>query len=268
MMRNFSGLSAYLLVSLAAVRGAIAVPIPCLTTGTYQDLINSNAGGGCTISAGAGASLIFSNFTFTPAGVGTPAASGMGYTLDDPGVGIGGVPIFGFEFSPGLAVTGTAATSNATQDIRITYLVVPVGTAIVSAHLLQSATATGAGIAQVSENLTFCIASDPNNTSGTCRVFPGFLVSTAGSSHVEETFGAWTSQVVSKDINVSSGAVGGTAAISGVRDAVDLTAVVPEPTTYGFVSVALLAFGYLARRRRTEGERSNDACPRIDSAPC
>src|SRR5260370_13215824 len=74
-MRNFSGLSAYLLVSLAAVCGAIAAPIPCLTTGTYQDLLNSNAGGGCTISVGAGASLIFSNFTFTPAGVGTPAAS-------------------------------------------------------------------------------------------------------------------------------------------------------------------------------------------------
>jgi hypothetical protein len=54
-----------------------------------------------------------------------------------------------------------------------------------------------------------------------------------------------------------------------VRDAVDLTAVVPEPTTYGFVSIGLLAFGYLVRRRRrAEGERSNDACPPIDSAPC
>jgi hypothetical protein len=267
-MRNFSGLSAYLLVSLAAVCGAIAAPIPCLTTGTYQDLLNSNAGGGCTISVGAGASLIFSNFTFTPAGVGTPAASGMGYTLDEPGIGIGGVPIFGFEFNPGLSVTGTVANPNAIQDILITYLVVPVGTAIVSAHLLQNAAATGAGIAQTSEDLTFCIASDPNNTSGTCRVFPGLLVSTAGSSHLEATFGAWTSQMVSKDINASSGAVGGTATVSEVRDAVDLTAVVPEAATYGFVSVGLLAFGYLARRRRAEGERSNDACLPIDSAPC
>jgi hypothetical protein len=252
-MCNFSGLSAYLLVSLTAVRVAIAAPIACPITGTYQDLLNSNAGGGCTISVGAGASLIFSNFTFTPAGVGTPAASGMGYTLDDPGVGIGGVPIFGFEFNPGLAVTGTVANPNAIQDILITYLVVPVGTAIVSAHLLQNAAATGAGIAQVSEDIAFCIASDPNNTSGTCRVFPGLLVSTTGSSHVEATFAAWTSQTVSKNINASSGAVGGTATISQVRDSVDLTAVVPEPITYGFVSVGLLAFVYLARRRRAEG---------------
>jgi hypothetical protein len=74
-------------------------------------------------------------------------------------------------------------------------------------------------------------------------------VTTAGSLHQEVTFGPWTSMTVSKDINASSGAVGGTATISQVRDAVDLN-VVPEPTTYGLVSVGLLAFGYLARRRR------------------
>jgi hypothetical protein len=254
-MHNFFGLSARLLLSLAAVGGAIADttadPIACPTTGTYQDLLNTDAGGGCTINAGGGRSLTFSNFTFTPAGVGTPNASGVGYTLDDPGVGIGGVPIFGFEFNPGLAVIGTAANSNAIQDILLTYTVVPMGTTITSDHLLENAAATGAGLGQVSEDLTFCIASDPNNTSGVCRVFPGnpLLVTTAGSLHQEVTFGPWTSMTVSKDINASSGAVGGTATISQVRDAVDLN-VVPEPTTYGLVSVGLLALGYLARRRR------------------
>jgi hypothetical protein len=248
-MCGFLGLSVCLLLSLATVRGAIAAPIACPTTGTYQDLLNSNAGGGCVISVAAGASLIFSNFSFTPAGVGTPTASGVGYTLDDPGTGIGGVPIFGFEFNPGLSVIGTTANPNAIQDILLSYLVVAVGTAIVSDHLLQNAATTGGGVAQASENVMFCLASDPNNTTGTCRVFPTLLVSTAGSSHVEANFAAWTSMTVSKDINAASGTAGGTATVSQVRDAVDVTTVVPEPATYGLVSVALLAFGYLARRR-------------------
>ena len=253
-MQKFLCLFTFLLVFLAAVQIATATPIPCPTTGTFQDLLNSNAGGGCTISAGPGRSLIFSDFVFTPAGVGTPNASGVGYTLDDPGMGVGGVPIFGFEFNPGLAVTGTAANPNAIQDILLNYLVVPVGTAITSAHLLENAAATGTGVGQVSEDLQFCIASDPNNSSGTCRVFGGnpLLVTTAGPPGLQNVanFGQWTSMTVSKDINASSGTAGSTATISQVRDAVDIFIPTPEPTTYGLVSVCLLAFGYFARRSR------------------
>ena len=243
-------LSIGLLLCLAGVRGAMADtvpdPVPCPTTGTYQTLLNTDAGGGCTISLGGGASLTFSDFTFTPAGVGTPNAAAVGYTLDDPGTGVGGAQIFGFEFNPGLSVIGTPANPNAIQDILLTYLVVPTGTAIVSDHLLQNATATGGGLAQTSEDLMFCIASDPNNTSGTCRVFPQLLVSTAGSSNVEANFGQWTSMTVSKDISAASGVVGGTATISQVRNAVD---VVPEPATYPLVSIGLLTIGYFSRRR-------------------
>jgi hypothetical protein len=54
---------------------------------------------------------------------------------------------------------------------------------------------------------------------------------------------------VLKDITASAGTAGGTATISNVRDAVDLS-VVPEPTTYGLLSVGLLAIGYFSRRRR------------------
>jgi hypothetical protein len=198
-------------------------------------LLNTNAAGGCTINVGGGASLTFSDFTFTPAGVGTPSAAAVGYTLDDPGTGVGGVQIFGFEFNPGLAVIGTPGNPNAIQDILLTYLVIPTGTTIVSDHLLQNAAATGGGVAQTSEVLQFCLATDPNNTSGTCRVFPTLLVSTAGSSHVEATFAPWTSMTVSKDISAASGAVGGTATISQVRDAVDVVPAVPEPTTYPLV---------------------------------
>lgn len=238
------------LLWLAAVQGAIAAPLACPTTGTYQTLLNSNASGGCTISEG-GATLLFENFTFSPSGAGTPAASAMSYTLDNPGVGSAGQPIFGFELNPGLTVTGTSANPTPSQSLILSYLVVPTGTAINSVDLLENATASGGAVGQVSEGLQFCIASDPNNTSGTCRVFANpVAVSTSTGLQDHVTFGAWTSMTVSEQITASSGGVGSTATISQVRDAVDLNTTAPEPQAYGLVSVGLLAFGYFARRRR------------------
>jgi PEP-CTERM motif len=249
--RNLVCLSTGLLFFLAAFQGAMADPVPCAVSGTYQTLLNTDAGGGCTISVGSGVSLTFSDFTFAPSGTGAPSAGGVTYSLDDPGVGIVGQPIFGFEFHPDLAVTGTSANPTPSQDIMLSYLVVPTGTAIDSVDLLENATATGAAVGEVSEGLHFCIASDPNNTSGTCRVFPHPVeVSTSTSLQDHVTFGRWTSMMVSKDITASSNAVGASANIMQVRDAVDLT-VVPEPTTYGLVTIGLLTIGYFRRRRST-----------------
>ena len=236
-----------LLLSLAGVQGTMAntvVDPPCPTTGTYLDLLNTNVAGGCTINVGGSSSLTFSHFTFAATGPSTPNAAGVSYTLDDPGVGPGGGPIFGFEFNPGLSVSGT----NVTQDIMLSYLIVPHGVAIVSADLNETAAATGEGVGQVTENIEFCIASDPNNTSGTCRMFPHLHVTTGPPPALEDnrTFGQWTSMTVSKDINASSGASAGAATITQVRDAVDVT---PEPATYGLVGIGLLTIGYFCRRR-------------------
>ena len=252
-MRLKTVLSAVFFVFLIALPGSAS--IICPTTGTYQDLINSNGSGGCTISPATGGVLTFSGFTFTASGAGTPAANQMGYTLDNPGVSIGtGQSIYGFEFNPGLAVIGSSGTPNAIQDILLTYTVVATGTFITSVHLLENEAVTGSGVAQVSENLTFCIASDPNPALGTCRLFGGnpLKVSSAGGVGIHnDLLGLlnWTSMTVSKDINVSSGSLGSTASISQVRDAVDISA--PEPATYGVMSLGLLVLGYFRFRRTT-----------------
>lgn len=239
---------------LLAIPG-MAAPI-CAGTGTFQDLLDTNALGGCTISPVGGGLLTFSNFTFTPAGAGTPSAAQTGYTLDNPGISIGtGQSIYGFEFNPGLAVIGSGGTPNAIQDILLTYTIVATGRTITSVHLLENAAVSGAGTAHVTEVMTFCTAADPDPALGTCHLFPGSLtVSTAGGIGLHNDLlglGNWTSMTVSKDINAASGTLGSFATISQVRNAVDLNDTgVPEPATYGMMALGFLAFSYIARRRR------------------
>jgi hypothetical protein len=52
-MHKLASLSAGMVLSLVAVQGALADvvdPPACAMNGTYQDLINTNTMGGCTIS--------------------------------------------------------------------------------------------------------------------------------------------------------------------------------------------------------------------------
>jgi hypothetical protein len=241
---NMKPIGCVLFLAMLAAIPAMAGPIACPATGTYQTLLNTNAAGGCTISPATGGVLTFSNFTYTPSGAGTPTAGQVPYTLDDPGTAPGGQSTFGFVFDPGLGVTGSAGTPNEVEDIGMSYLVTPTGAAIVSDHLVQTATSTGAGVGKTTQNLMFCIASDPNNTSGTCRTFPQLTVITGGASRDDASFGQWTSMTVTTDINASSGAVGGMATITQVEAAVDA---VPEPATYGMVGLAMLALGCFTR---------------------
>lgn len=239
--------------SYASMITSAATDPPCAATGFYSDLIATNGVGGCSLSVVGGGSLVFSNFTFTPAGVGTPAPSAVGYTLDDPGTGIGGATIYGFNFNPGLAVIGTAGNPNAIQDILLTYKVVAVGTAIQSIHLMENAAGTGTGVGQVSEVLTFCTAADPDPTLGTCHMFPPtLLVSTVNPPGLSDvvTVAPWTSMAVSKDINASSGTVGSTATISQVLNAVDL--VVPEPETWSLLVMGVALVGISRFRSRKQ----------------
>jgi hypothetical protein len=211
-------------------------------TGTYQALINTDATGGCTIAVVGGGSLTFSNFAYIPGGINPPLASAIGYTLlDGQFTDTTGHPLYGFDFNPNLP-NGPAAI----QDEDLEYTVVATGTTITSAEL---ATNANGGIGQVTEDLDFCTAKDPNPTQGNCgHIFPQIVVGNQPGQMLlqDAQHGPWTSQTVNKNISCD-----GCADISFVRNGFDVTSPVPEPTTYGLVGLGLLTIGYFSRRRTT-----------------
>ncbi|HEY4364820.1 MAG TPA: PEP-CTERM sorting domain-containing protein [Bryobacteraceae bacterium] len=228
----------------------MAAPIsPCPTIGTYQDLINANVNGGCTIL-----DKLFSNFTELGTSSGAPApptlsAANISYTLDnDPQA-----PEFliGFEFAMSLTAGGTSGNPVVTNDIKISYNVNQVDNLplITSIHVLETAIATGGGQATIAE--TYCLGSF-NNTGCTSG---GTLTTTASAPHMDTFFAGVSKLSVIKDISVASNQDGGFASISGVRNAVDESGVVPEPSTFSFMLTGggALGLGWLRIRRRSRG---------------
>ena len=240
-MKNllFCCLSAML---IGIVPNVVATPVPCPTTGTVATLIVlSGIGDGCLING-----LVFNNFTFTPSATGTgvvPTAAQVAYTLDNPGTSTGtGQLIYGFEFNPNLSVVGIGS-----EDTLLNYTIIAPSAIIASTHLLENSVTLGGTAATVAEG------PDRGCTGvGTGCVFLPTLTVSSGAPHQDLLgIGPFTELDVFKDINVTSTSASGVAAISQVRDSVDLTTntTIPEPTTYLMIGSALVGLATIRWRK-------------------
>jgi len=235
------GFSLCLVLSLLAASTGLAAPVPCPTSGTgsggapsFADLLSTNAGGGCFI-----ADKVFSSFTFLTnfSGSATPLlATQVSYTLDN-----NAPTLIGFEFAMSLNASGSSS-----NDIKLTYNInQAAGVAdITSLHLLLTGQANNGGSISVSEN--FCLGAF-NSTNCDSS---GVLNTNAGSPHQDVFFAGVSQLSIIKDINAAGNGVGGTASISGVRNAVDetVTNLVPEPATVSSYLLGLLALGWFRRK--------------------
>jgi hypothetical protein len=203
-----------ILVFLAAASSALAAPVPCPTSGSgpngapsYADLMATNAGGGCFI-----ADKIFSSFTFLASqagGAATVSANNLVYTIDS---NIGTTGLIGFEFALALSAAGVRA-----NDVKLSYNVNQVDNVaeITSLHLLETASASGTGTATVTEN--YCLGA----FFSTGCISSGVLQTAATNPHQDVFFSGVSELSIIEDIIVAGNGAGGSAAISGVRNAVD-----------------------------------------------
>lgn len=243
-------ISICILAAVLTPKPAYAAPMACSTFSNYSGLV---AAGSCTIDSGA-TQLLFSGFTFTP------FATGTGITPVDMSVSVlDNVPatppssdrIYGFLFGPSVSVAGVGS-----EDIHISYTVTAQSAIISSLHLLVNESTAGAGATATVQESDVC---SPPATP--CTLFAGSTPPTTGFHQDLEGIGPYSSIFVDKDINVTSTTAGGFAAISGVRDAVDLSissaSPVPEPATASYLaaSIGALALGWLRRKSRRADRR-------------
>jgi hypothetical protein len=225
----------------ASVVNAAPIACPTGTAATYTSTVN--AAGGCTEDG-----LLFSQFAYTSTSSGTALslpASGVAISPLLNALGTG----FGFQIAGGFG-----ATSGGVADGTLQYEVSTLDSSpsLNQLSLTSNGTATGTGIAGVSEN--YCVGgmAVPLTTcsSGLKNVS---VQSTASSSKLENTasFAGTSSVTVSKDIQVNGG-TSGTATISLVSNQFKtgtsgVPSSVPEPGTFWLGGGALLLGGILRR---------------------
>jgi hypothetical protein len=230
--RFVRGILQLTVLGLVAGTLAHASVVPCATSGSFADLIATNASGGCTI-----ADKLFSEFSYqstaSPGAVGVEAGS-FGYNVvADPPIEVG------FQFAFGLT-----ALPGQNLDILIGWKVT--GPHITSNHMVMNALALGNASATVSE--TYCpggiLVSCPNGLEYLSTYFTPAGIQLGDSDHFDPVN---TLQVL-KDINVTAGA-GGFAHISALRQTVDQA---PEPATLALAGFSLLGLVVLNRRMRRQ----------------
>jgi hypothetical protein len=223
----------FIATALFAVH-ASAAPIACAASGSFANLMATNAAGGCYVE-----DQLFSQFTYLSSasglGVSPVTANNFSYST------IANAPdAVGFHFDFVLT-----ALPNTSGNISIGWLVT--GSNIVSSHLLLNATATGTAvaIAQTSVCTGGAVAGCPVGSLHQLDAYKGFI----GTDLQDAEFFSPV-QVLGVSTNISVvAAPGASATITGLTQTIDPPASLPEPASLAMTGGALVSLVFIRRRR-------------------